>query len=201
MSINRAVHGDEVGRVLEIAITLDGGDCVPGDKWTITATGVAFTPGEQEIPAGATSHTLTWQTAAPLCGNHPNPLVVELKKSGAAVSAQSFTVPIRARATIQVEHTGNVQMDNLVQRGPWVLILISIVGFLVAIAGVVFLLWLFSGQAATGFNSQGAIPPGISSIPAGASVVVTSVNQTVVSGDPAVLQTAVKGSASITHPP
>lgn len=97
MSRNVTVSGGQVGQTLEVNIMFDGTDCVPGDKWRLSAAGLILTPAAaQEIPVGATSHTFTWKSATPLPAGLASPVNVQLiKESGAGAGpAPKQTVPV-----------------------------------------------------------------------------------------------------------
>lgn len=97
MPINRSVSGARVGEELTIAFEFTGAECVPGDKWRLSTAGVPLTPATaQEIPAGATSHTLTWTSTTPLPAGLASPVNVELRKEHGAGAGPTpvQTVPV-----------------------------------------------------------------------------------------------------------
>lgn len=98
------VSGGQVGQTLEIKIEFDGTDCVPGDKWRLSAAGLILAPvTAQEIPAGATSHTFTWKSATPLPAGLASPIAVELRKEHGAgagpTPVKTIAVAIQPAAT------------------------------------------------------------------------------------------------------
>ncbi|MBI4592043.1 hypothetical protein HY733_01185 [Candidatus Uhrbacteria bacterium] len=103
MSIDRQIIGAQEGETLEVEIALDATDCTPGDKWSLEVDGVILTPNtDQEIPAGATSHTLKWKSDAPLATGLASPLQTKLRKThgtGAGmVPVRTFQITIRPAA-------------------------------------------------------------------------------------------------------
>lgn len=107
MSRNATVSGGQVGQTLEISIEFTGADCVPGDKWRLSAAGLTIAPATaQEIPAGATSHTFTWKSTSPLAAGLASPLAVELRKepgTGASPTpVQTISVTIAPAPTAPV---------------------------------------------------------------------------------------------------
>ncbi len=229
MPINRTISGARVGDPLEIQLEITGTDCFPGDKWRLTVTGITLAPAAaQEIPVGATSHTLTWKSATPLPTGIANPITVELYKehgSGASLTpVQTFQVPIAPAPSAPAPATPpaapapasppaaptppvgspllpqplQVQVVNGGGAARW-FYSAGMVGWL---GGLVILLVVLAFLWVVLYVIAPTAMHGLSAtpaLPAGQSTVVTEVKQTTISTDPAVLQEAAKASANISH--
>jgi len=203
MAFHRREREDQIARTLRVEITFDGADFAVGDKWELTSLEIHFAQGEQEIPAGATSpHTLIWDVVLPPAPKTAN---VELVKThGAGVSPApvlTFTMMVNLTNVVPKPAPPSVaapqpqpQASQAINKLPWVMMGTGTLVFLALVGLVVYLLWLFSGMVASGFSAQAqpAITPSQTSV-------VTTVEQRVVTSDPAVALEATKASASITH--
>ncbi|NQV90485.1 hypothetical protein HQ487_03715 [Candidatus Uhrbacteria bacterium] len=212
MARNLSHSGNRVGSKIEVKLTLNGADLVPGEKWNVTITGLALNGGEQEVPAGATgSHEMTWTSSAPLTAGATS-IQVKLWKVGppdtnlgttqidilpvASPPALPSTTPPPATTAppagssvpLQVQVVGSP--SKFLSWAPILTLIASIMGVFLCLGFVCYLLWLFAGQVAG--TSAGV------SVDKKDSVHI-SVEMDVNSNDPAVHAEAVKAVGSITH--